>query len=150
MRNVASLVVFLALVLGGGLVIGFSTAPGGWYAQLAKPAFNPPSWVFGPAWTLLYVFVAIAGWRIWNADRSGWPMKLWWAQLILNFLWSPIFFGAHQVGLGFAVILALLATIISFVGMSWKQHNLSAVLFLPYAAWVAFAALLNGFILVSN
>ena len=60
-------------MLGGGLVIGFLNAPGEWYAGLAKPAFNPPGWIFGPVWTVLYVLIAIAGWRVWQRDRGGWP-----------------------------------------------------------------------------
>ena len=84
-----ALISFLALVVGGGLGIGYVTSPGEWYAQLAKPSFNPPGWIFAPVWTLLYVLIAIAGWHVWLYDRDGWTMKLWWFQLVLNFLWSP-------------------------------------------------------------
>ncbi len=150
MKNVLSLVLFLALVLGGGLVIGFVTAPGDWYAQLAKPTFNPPGWVFGPAWSVLYIMIAIAGWRVWNRDRTGWPMKLWWAQLALNILWTPVFFSAHQIGAALALILVLLIAILSFIVMSWRQDRAASWLFVPYAAWVAFAATLNGAIFVLN
>src|SRR6185437_4556277 len=94
-----ALIPFLILVAGGGLAIGFLTAPGEWYAGLAKPSFNPPNWLFAPVWTLLYVLIAIAGWRIWRRDAGGWPTRLWWAQLVLNFLWSPIFFAAHRIGI---------------------------------------------------
>jgi len=150
MKNGFSLAAFLALVVGGGLVIGFLTAPGEWYAQLAKPGFNPPGWVFGPAWTALYILIAIAGWRVWQSDRAGWPMKLWWAQLALNFLWTPVFFSAHQIGLALGVILVLLATILSFIAMSWRQDRAASWLFVPYAAWVAFASILNGSIVAMN
>jgi tryptophan-rich sensory protein len=150
MKNGFSLAAFLALVVGGGLVIGFLTAPGEWYAQLAKPGFNPPGWVFGPAWTALYILIAIAGWRVWQSDRAGWPMKLWWAQLILNFLWTPVFFSAHQIGLALGVILVLLASILSFIAMSWRQDRAASWLFVPYAAWVAFASILNGSIAALN
>ncbi|MEP7174110.1 MAG: TspO/MBR family protein, partial [Aestuariivirga sp.] len=94
-----SLFYFLTLVVGCGLMIGFITAPGVWYAQLVKPTFNPPSWLFAPVWTALYILIAIAGWRTWQRNRAGWPMKLWWAQLLLNFLWSPVFFSAHRIDL---------------------------------------------------
>lgn len=150
MKHGLSLALFLALVLGGGLVIGFLTAPGDWYAQLAKPSFNPPGWVFGPAWTALYILIAIAGWRVWNRDRAGWPMKLWWGQLALNFLWTPIFFSAHQIGLALAVILVLLVAILSFIITSWRQDRAASWMFVPYAAWVAFASALNGSIFVLN
>ena len=81
MNRHVSLALFLALVLGGRLVLGFLTAPGAWYAGLAKPAFNPPAWLFGPVWTVLYILIAVSGWRVWQCDPHGWPMNLWWAQL---------------------------------------------------------------------
>ena len=143
-------ILFLLLVVGGGLAIGYLTVPGAWYAQLAKPAFTPPGWLFGPVWTTLYVMIAVAGWRVWRRDRGGRPVKLWWAQMALNFLWTPIYFGAHQIGLALAVILLLLAAILAFIVLSWRQDRAAAWLFVPYAAWVAFASLLNGSIWMLN
>jgi translocator protein len=145
-----SLILFLVLVVGGGLVIGYLTAPGDWYAQLDKPAFNPPGWVFGPVWTVLYILIAIAGWRVWRGDRGGVPMKLWWTQLGLNFLWSPVFFSAHQIGLALALILLLLAAILAFIAATRRQDRVAAWLFVPYAAWVAFASVLNASIFALN
>jgi tryptophan-rich sensory protein len=145
-----TLALFLALVLGGGLALGYLTAPGEWYAGLAKPWFNPPAWVFAPAWTTLYVLIAVAGWLVWRRDRGSMPMKLWWAQLVLNFAWTPIFFAAHQIGLALFVILALLAVIFGFIGTAWRHDRAAAWLFTPYAAWTAFASLLNGAIFVLN
>jgi tryptophan-rich sensory protein len=145
-----ALIPFLVLVVGGGLAIGFLTAPGEWYAGLAKPSFNPPNWLFAPVWTLLYVLIAIAGWRIWRRDAGGWPMRLWWSQLVFNFLWSPIFFAAHQVGIALVVILLLLAMILAFIVTSWRRDREAALLFTPYAAWVAFASTLNASILALN
>lgn len=150
MKRFGPLTLFLLLVVGGGLAIGFLTAPGEWYAGLAKPPFNPPNWVFAPVWTVLYVVIAVAGWRTFERDRSSWPMKLWWAQLVLNFLWSPVFFAAHRIGLALLVILLLLAAILAFLVMSWRQSRVAAWLFAPYAAWVAFAAVLNGSIWLLN
>jgi tryptophan-rich sensory protein len=137
-------------VLGGGLVLGFLTAPGEWYAVLAKPAFNPPAWMFGPVWTALYVLIAVAGWRVWQHDRAGGPMKLWWTQLVLNFLWTPVFFAAHQIGTALLVILLLLLAILAFIATAWRQDRVAAWLFVPYAAWVAFASALNGSIWMLN
>jgi translocator protein len=145
-----SLILFLVLVLGGGLAIGFLTAPGEWYAGLGKPGFNPPNWLFAPVWMVLYVLIAVAGWRVWRKDASGWPMWLWCAQLLLNFLWLPTFFAAHQIGLAFLVILLLLVSIIAFIFTAWRQDRAAAWLFIPYAAWVGFASVLNGSILVMN
>jgi tryptophan-rich sensory protein len=133
MKRFGPLTLFLLLVVGGGLAIGFLTAPGEWYAGLAKPPFNPPNWVFAPVWTALYVLIAVAGWRTFERDRSSWPMKLWWAQLVLNFLWSPVFFAAHRIGLALLVILLLLAAILAFLVMSWRQSRVAAWLFAPYA-----------------
>jgi translocator protein len=150
MRRVGALILFIALVLGGGLLIGFLTVPGEWYAGLAKPAFSPPSWLFAPVWTVLYLLIAVAGWRTWQGAPGGWPMKLWWGQLILNFLWSPVFFAAQEIGLALAVILLLLATILAFIVPAWRQDRAAAWLFMPYAAWVAFASVLNASLFALN
>jgi tryptophan-rich sensory protein len=145
-----TLVLFLLLVVGGGLAIGFLTASGEWYAGLAKPAFNPPDWLFAPAWTVVYALIAVAGWRVWRNDSGGWPMRLWWVQLVLNFLWSPTFFAAHRIGLALVVILLLLATILAFIVAAWRQDRVAAWLFVPYAAWLAFASALNAAVLGLN
>ena len=143
-------ILFLLLVVGGGLAIGYLTVPGAWYAQLAKPAFTPPGWIFGPVWTALYVMIAVAGWHVWRRDRRSRQMNLWWAQLVLNFLWTPTFFAAHQIGLAFVVVLLLLTAILSFIAVSWREDHVAAWLFAPYAAWVGFALALNASILVLN
>lgn len=143
-RNVLSLIGFVILVLGGGTAIGFATLPGEWYASLAKPAFNPPNWIFGPVWSILYVMIAVAGWRLWTNHRDSQSMKIWWAALALNFVWSPTFFGAQQLAAALVVILGLLALIYAFIAKTWNLDRLAAWLFVPYAAWVSFATLLNA------
>ena len=145
-----ALALFLLLVVGGGLAIGYLTAPGAWYAGLVKPTFNPPNWVFGPTWTVLYVLIAVAGWRLWRKEPGDWPMRLWWAQLALNFLWTPVFFGAQRIDLALGVVLVLLVAILAFIVASWRRDRAAAWLFTPYAAWVAFASVLNGAIFVLN
>ncbi|MER8902375.1 TspO/MBR family protein [Mesorhizobium sp. M0772] len=150
MQRYVSLLLFLILVLGGGLLIGYATLPGEWYASLAKPPFNPPNWVFAPAWTLLYVLIAVAGWRTWERERAGAAMKIWALQLVLNFAWSPTFFGAKQMGPALVVILALLASIALFIATVWNRDRVSGWLFAPYALWVAFATLLNASLLLLN
>jgi tryptophan-rich sensory protein len=144
------LIGFLVLVLGGGLVLGGLTVPGEWYAGLVRPSFNPPAWLFGPVWTVLYVLIAVAGWRIWQRECNGWTMRLWWAQLVLNFLWTPVFFAARRIDLALIVILFMLAAILGFVATGWRLDRVAAWLFVPYAAWVAFALVLNGSILTLN
>lgn len=136
---------FLLLVIGGGMAIGYVTRPDGWYAALAKPSFNPPNWLFAPVWTMLYVLVAIAGWRTWQRlPQSATAMRLWALQLVLNFAWSPTFFALHRVDLAFGVVVAMLASIAAFIAVSARHDRVSALLFAPYLAWVGFATLLNG------
>ena len=150
MQRYLSLLVFFILVLGGGLLIGYATLPGAWYASLTKPPFNPPNWIFAPAWTLLYVLVAVAGWRTWLREPTGASMKIWAVQLVLNFLWSPTFFGARMIGPALVVVVLLLASIVVFIVHVWNRDRLSGWLFVPYAAWVTFATLLNASILLLN
>jgi tryptophan-rich sensory protein len=142
--NRIALLAFILLTVGGGLLIGVATAPGDWYAGLQKPPFNPPNWVFGPVWTVLYILIAIAGWRIWRRDPHGAAMKFWIAQLALNFIWSPLFFSAHLPGAAFVVIIALLVVILALIMLTLDRERVSAWLLVPYALWVAFAALLNA------
>ena len=150
MRYVA-LAAFILVVLGCGSLIGLVVRPDPWYATLNKPPFNPPDWVFAPVWTALYVMIAIAGWRTWMRDglRSR-AMKLWLVQMALNFSWTPMFFGAHAPKAALVIILALLISIVSFIFAAWPRDRIAASLFVPYAAWVAFASVLNGAIVVLN
>lgn len=143
MARYLPLVLFIIVVVGGGSLIGVGTAPGAWYASLEKPWFNPPGWIFGPVWTVLYVMIAVAGWRIWMRRRTGGAMTVWWVQLGLNFLWSPVFFGLQSPGWAIPIILAMLVSIVTFIRLSWDQDRLAAWLFVPYLAWVSFATLLN-------
>lgn len=150
MYRFITLMVFVTIALGGGLLIGYLTAPGEWYAGLNKPSFNPPGWIFGPVWTVLYIAIAIAGWLVSEDSQNGWGIKLWWGQLALNFAWSPVFFSAHQTGLALAIIVALLLTIAAFIVAVWHKTKPAALLFLPYASWVAFATVLNASIFFMN
>lgn len=151
LQTTISLMGFLVLVVGGGLAIGMVTGPDEWFARLSKPSFNPPNWVFAPVWTALYVMIAIAGWRIWQNGSSGARNKLlWWLQLALNFVWSPIFFVAHRIDLALAVIVLLLLSIIVFIAHNLNGDRVSASLFVPYALWVAFATALNFSLLRLN
>lgn len=150
MRLSLPLFLFVALSLGGGLLLGAFNTPGEWYAALEKPPFNPPGWLFGPVWTTLYILIGIAGWRSWRTTPSATPMWLWWLQMALNFAWSPVFFTLHNIAVALVIIIALLLTILAFIITTWRRDQTSALLFVPYAAWVAFASLLNGSILALN
>ena len=147
MRRALVTIIFLAAVLGGGLAIGAVTRPDGWYAALAKPPFNPPNWIFAPVWTLLYVMIAVAGARTYERVNG---FFLWVAQLALNFAWTPAFFLLHRPTLALVIIAALLAVILIFIRARWTADRVSSLLFAPYAAWVAFATLLNASIVALN
>ncbi|RZS88273.1 TspO/MBR related protein [Phyllobacterium myrsinacearum] len=142
MSRSVGFLLFLVLTVGGGLAIGYITLPGEWYAWLVKPSFNPPNWIFPPVWTILYVLIAVAGWRVWDRDLTS-AQQFWWAQLVLNFLWSPVFFGFQQMGVGLLVIVLLLISIIGFIRVAWEPERPAALMFIPYLVWVAFATLLN-------
>src|ERR1700733_7637407 len=118
-----SLILFLLLVVGGGWISAVSNLPGAWYGSLQKPPFTPPNWVFAPTWTVLYIMIAVAGWRTYKHDAHGAPMQLWFAQMLLNFLWSPVVFRLHNLTIGVAVILTMLATIVAFIALRWKEDR---------------------------
>lgn len=126
---------------------GAIAPPGDWYRTLQKPSWNPPGWLFGPVWTALYASMGVAAWRVWR--RGGWRARrgeLGWfmAQWVLNGLWSPLFFGWHRPGLALAEILLLWAAI-AVTGLRFARVDRAAgLLFLPYLAWVTFAAVLNA------
>ena len=142
-RSILHLLVLLVLVVGGGWIIGASNLPGAWYGSLNKPPFNPPNWLFPIAWTVLYVLIAIAGWRTYERVVSGAVMQVWWGQLVLNFAWSPVFFTAHLMWVALAIIVSMFVLIIAFIVMQWRDDRIAALLFVPYAIWVAFASVLN-------
>lgn len=144
------LAVFLVLVLGIGLFIGTQTRPDEWFEQLVKPPLNPPNSVFGPVWTTIYVMIAIAGWRIWMDNPNAPAMKFWFAQMLFNFAWSPIWFGAEMPWLAFVVIVAMWVSVAGFIATARHQDKLAAWLFVPYLAWVSFATYLNLSIALLN
>ena len=115
-----------------------------WYQTLQRPAYNPPDWVFGPVWSVLYLSMAVAAWRVWRQSRRAFgPLYLFAVQLALNITWSALFFGLRNPGAAFAEILllwaAILATLITFA----RQSRLTGGLLVPYLLWVTFAAALN-------
>jgi tryptophan-rich sensory protein len=118
-----------------------------WYADLAKPAWTPPDWIFGPVWTLLYSMMAIAAWLVWR--RTGLagaklPLGLFAVQLVLNTLWSILFFGLRSPGGAMIEIVLLWAAILATLIAFWRRSRLAGGLLVPYLAWVSFAAVLNA------
>jgi benzodiazapine receptor len=148
MSRVGALIVFVGLCLLVGAVGGWVTATSvkTWYPTLQKPTFNPPDWVFGPVWTVLYVMMGVAAWRVWSrawGDRARGPLLLFAVQLALNLGWSVAFFGFHAIGAAVFVIVALEAAILGTMLLFRRIDGPAAVLLVPYALWVAFATLLN-------
>jgi len=148
LRSISVLVLFVLIVLGVAAIgsVATSRSVSTWYTELRKPSFNPPSWLFGPVWTVLYLTMAVAAWLVWRRHGlagAALPLAIFAAQLILNAGWSILFFGLRHPGLALADIvalwLAILATIIAF----WRVSPLAGALLLPYLAWVAFACILN-------
>jgi tryptophan-rich sensory protein len=141
---VAFLVVCLAIAAIGGAITAQSA--GTWYQTLRKPVFNPPDWVFAPVWTSLYIAIAIAGWRVWRVagvTGAAAAMVCYALQLTLNLAWSFLFFGARMIGTALADIVLLLVAIVVNAALFRPIDRIAAWLLAPYAAWVAFATLLN-------
>lgn len=138
------LLLFVVGVVGLGWLIGTTNPPGEWYAGLAKPGFVPPNWAFPLAWTILYTLIAVAGWRTFRRETRGKAMLAWAAQMVLNFAWSPVMFTMHQIGAALVILIALLVAIVTYIGLELSRDRLAAALFVPYAAWVAFAGVLNA------
>jgi tryptophan-rich sensory protein len=154
-RDVITVVVFCAILLAIAGGESFIVKSGmDWYQTLQKPIFNPPGWVFGPVWTLLYILMAVSFFIVWKSGAQNAKGKTAIAcfifQLVFNFLWTPIFFGLKQpfIALGDIVILwlAVLATMSSF----FRVSKTAGALLVPYFLWISFAAILNGAICMLN
>ncbi|MEI6057516.1 MAG: TspO/MBR family protein [bacterium] len=125
-----------------------------WYTTLTKPSFNPPSWVFGPVWTILFALMGIAAYLVW---KKGWlhknikiALSVFIIQLILNTLWSIIFFGMHSPGTAFIEIIFLWLSIATMLALFYKISRPAAYLIIPYILWISFAAFLNYSIWILN
>ena len=113
-----------------------------WYTTLVRPVFAPPNWVFGPVWTILYTLIGISLYLIWIKNKKG-SLKLFWFHLLLNALWSPIFFGLKNLGLAFVVILVMDVTLVFVIKNFYKINKIAAYILIPYLIWIGFATLLN-------
>jgi tryptophan-rich sensory protein len=150
MKNPVTTLAFIALTLGGGMLVGLMFKPGSWYAALEKPIFNPPNWVFAPAWTVLYILIGLAGARVFIHPAPSAARTLWSALLALNFIWTPVFFGLHWPGVALSILTLMLTGIITFILLCWSRNRTASWLFVPYAAWIAYAFALNTAIVVLN
>jgi len=135
---------FAAAAIGG---YATSTSVGTWYPLLAKPAWNPPAAVFGPVWTLLYAAMSVAAWRIWlRRDQPGArvALRLFFASLALNTLWSILFFGLRRPGWAFAEVMVFWVCLVAVQFRFRRLDAVAAGLWAPYLVWVSFASVLNG------
>jgi translocator protein len=147
-NNTIGLVVALLLPLSLGGIGAVASNRSTWYQTLRKPSFNPPNWIFGPVWTLLYLLMGLSSWLVWRERRNNRPSvqgALGWygVQLLFNGLWSIIFFGMRRVRLALADIVALWSTLLITIIQFFRIRKSAAWLLLPYFLWVTFATLLN-------
>jgi benzodiazapine receptor len=146
-KQVCGLVVFLLLCLGVGFLGSLATTPNidGWYSDIQKPSWTPPNAVFAPVWTALYILMAISAWMIWRMaeTKRGIPLFLFFLQLILNAVWSWVFFGMQSPSAGMIDIVALWFVILAMIIAFWKINPLAGIIMIPYLLWVSFASALN-------
>ncbi len=154
--NYKRLLISLALPQLAGLIgsIFTVTAIPVWYAQLAKPAFSPPNWLFGPVWVILYLMMGISIYLVWQRleknKHANTTFNLFWLQLILNGVWSPLFFGLKNPGLAFFDLLVLWILVMILAVNFFRICRPAAYLLIPYWLWVSFAGALNYFIWILN
>ena len=141
------LVTFIAPVIGSYVTSVFKEP---WYSEIIQPSFNPPSWVFPPVWSTLYVMMSIAIWRVWTTFFNSRILKLYFFHLFFNCIWSIIFFGFHQIGLALINIIVILFFIVILMKEYLKIDKLSFYLMIPYFLWSSFALVLNASILFLN
>ena len=150
LRQSAKLIISEIIPQAAGIIGALVTAPAisGWYRQLSKPSFNPPSWLFGPAWTILYLLMGVALFLVWRRGSQEQTAKtalmLFGLQLALNVVWSFIFFGLKSPGLAFAEILILWCAILATTVYFFRISRPAGILLAPYLLWVTFAGILNG------
>lgn len=160
-NNFFKLIIAVIVSEAAGIIGSVFTAPsiGSWYATLAKPEFSPPNWVFGPVWTALYFLMGVAAFLVWSSYAKASEDKkkgikialaLFGIQLVLNALWSIIFFGLHSPFWSFVEIIILWLAIIWTIFAFYKISRPAAYLLLPYIFWVSFASVLNYFIWYLN
>jgi tryptophan-rich sensory protein len=122
---------------------GLIAPPGAWYESLNKPTWNPPAWIFGPVWTLLYLMMAVAAWLAWKRAQSWRVLITYFIQLALNAAWTPVFFGLEQPGWALVVIIALWLAIVQTIRGFRPAGQATVWLLAPYLLWVSFATVLN-------
>ncbi|WP_339530371.1 tryptophan-rich sensory protein TspO [Pseudomonas mucidolens] len=138
------------LACGAAASTGLLFKPGQWYASLVKPGFTPPNWLFPVAWTLIYLLLAWAGYRLSQLPGSQMVLALWAAQIALNTLWTPVFFGAQRMFAGLVIITLLWLVVAAMVVMALRLDLITGLILFPYLVWLSVAAGLNFSILRHN
>ena len=141
------LVTFAASGIGGFVTSSFKEP---WYSEIILPTFNPPSWVFGPVWTILYIFMSVAAWIAWNKSSNKKVLQVYFVHLFFNAIWSVIFFGFHQIFIALIDLGIILVFIIWLMKIYYKINNISFVLMIPYLLWSSYALVLNVTIFYLN
>ncbi|WP_122663341.1 tryptophan-rich sensory protein TspO [Pseudomonas viridiflava] len=129
---------------------GIIFKPGAWYESLQKPGFTPPNWAFPVAWTTIYLLLAWAGYRLTLLPGSETVLALWAAQIALNTLWTPVFFGANRIAVAMVILILLWLVVATMVVMALQLDIITGLILLPYLAWLSVAAALNFSILRHN
>lgn len=147
--HIIKLIISILLPLSVGAIAGMFTAQAvpTWYASLNRPSFNPPNWVFGPVWTFLYILLGFSFFLIWKLENSKQRNLAIWAfsiQLLLNFIWSFLFFYFNMIGIALIEIILLWLSIVFMLYSFYRINHLSAFINIPYLLWVTFATILNA------
>ena len=141
------LVTFLASGVGSFVTSSFKEP---WYSEILLPTFNPPSWVFGPVWTTLYILMSLAAWLGWKQTSDKKILQIYFIHLFFNSLWSVIFFGFHQIFLALTNLVIILFFIIWLMRIYYQVNKISFLLMIPYLLWSSYALILNGTIFYLN
>jgi benzodiazapine receptor len=140
-------ITFIASGIGGFVTTMFKEP---WYSEIILPSFNPPSWVFAPVWTLLYILMSIAIWRVWINYFDQKILNIYFVHLFFNGTWSVVFFGFHQIKLALLNLIIILFFIVILMKTYFKKNKLSLYLMLPYFFWSFYALILNFSIVLLN
>lgn len=153
MRNkYLSLFIILAITFVASAIGGFTTSQfkEPWYSSLTLSPYNPPSWVFGPVWTTLYVFMSVAIWKVWTKFYETKILIIYFIHILFNASWSVVFFGFHEILLSLINLIIILAMVIYLTIIFKSRNNLSFLLMVPYLLWSSYALFLNASILILN
>ena len=141
------LITFIASAIGGFTTASFKEP---WYSEIILPSFNPPSWVFGPVWTILYVFMSVAAWSTWKKTLDKKILLIYFVHLFFNAIWSIIFFGFHEIGLALIDLIIIIFFIILLMKIYFRNNLISFYLIIPYFLWSSYALILNTSIYFLN